>query len=525
MTSIVPTSPYLVDYPYPPTISCKKKLNFPESESDFSDAESATDFIESSDEDLSEDFPLDGTSPSFKRLPRSCKSTSSANVARKLFSANRGILDINQAPSIQQPKFLKLNGKYDSNSLSAHAYMRIQLFAITATIIHGIAKRSFRQDFKDITLKISGAVLQVGQGSHGYHAAHDNASSGLKDNLREVIINLISQEHTVTPKTAGILKCKGFTASEIQAMQTNCLNISEINKLFNIKWPLAKNYSVISGTSVEKTLNSTTELPQAANLLCDKSLETFIRPKTIVLYESLMKGLITIEDACKTYVELIIGYFDQVIPKIHERLNHLAEYKQSIEKLDKTEISPLDFISIIDGMKEIKKYLENKHVLDHEGQITATRSETPLPRAKIPVNESFLRSTKHLINQNFESFLTSFYKKADVIKNEIETQITRFTDYLTYCELEKTGTQLPDFTSLFGEYDSNTKTRALSSDTYRKVQSTLLQSETPKKPKTKKRSAVASPEKYVAIKSSKQPKLKEENEDDKENLSTNICVN
>lgn len=394
-------------------------------------------------------------------IPKSSLS-SHLSPARNLFGkSSRTILPVSLAPSIQQSDEHKINKTSDEESIKYHAFQRIHAFAVTAVIISGIAKRSHLQEPRNITLEIGSATLQVGQGSKGYHAAHDNAGSGYKDNFRSIIMKQIGSEKKITPKTERILKCKGFTDEQLDQILKNCDNLTIFNQLFNKIWPadIKKPHSLISGTSIEIALNSTTETPARVNLVCDNTLEKHIRPQMLELYHLLTLEEVSPEEACKKYVEIIHAFFLKSKISITEKITLLKNYKDQLEFLKYP--NKFDVKKIVLLLKEIQKLLKTSPT-----SINIKKNLKFLKQFSIKTEES-----------SYYKIFRAFTKKVTALEDLIEEakeKILSLNSDLKFYSLQKEGTEMIDFTTLFGEFCEIEKTRTLSPETLSTIQKNLL---------------------------------------------------
>lgn len=371
----------------------------------------------------------------------------------------------------------KAKGQFNESDLIEHAHLRIQMFAIMSVILHGVGLRSDHSK-RAIEIDIGKAYLQVGQGSNKYHAAHCNANAGYVDNIRKVFIDELNKENYITPKKKRILQIKGFTNDELRLLESNCSNLETTYQIFDRVWPIRKKQppSLLNSTRIDFKLNSTTELPQSINLGCDKALETIIRPIALELYTRLMFNQITPQKACEEYCQLIVAHFEKMDIYYTERIAKIENYLQKIQ----TELQNFPISNASEALERLKEMQKSLVEINHleEGK------QKVISRAKIKENENFLkRSIYHLTNdEGYLSYLNKFLISSfDKLKNEVSHQLKRFEEYRIFCQLEKNGSVVPDFTTLFGTFDSETGKRVLEDDDFTTLQEKLLKQRTPQK--------------------------------------------
>lgn len=395
----------------------------------------------------------------------------------------------------------KQAGSYHPRDVIAHAFLRIQLFALEVVAYYATGLRSDLSK-RPVAFDVGPAYLQIGQGSKDYPAAHQNANAGRVDNMRSSLIADIIATG-LTPSKARILRCKQFDEDQMGEMEN--LDPEKINEIFDKVWPADKKKppSLLEGTRLNYTLNSTSELPQALNLACDKGLEYFLRPKTVELYQQIIYAEMSREELCQKYCQLINSYFDTIEVHISERIALLEVYAKKLSdfnELPKSEAPTQDELqklktALIDLQKTFFQInIPKKDDVESQENEEATTEELPkigltsspkkvISSAKLRTNKNFLNRSFYNLSKNNDdticSIKTLLAEKYDVLKEEVVYQTERFKKYLTFCKLEKEGTEVPDFTSLFGTFNQETGKRDLTEEDYSQLQERLLKTKTP----------------------------------------------
>lgn len=387
-----------------------------------------------------------------------------------------------QSKSEGAEKTTRINWPYESNetastqaagfqldleSVRNHAYLRIQLFIVTALALHNIS--SFSAKAK---AKILGATAQGGTGSFGRHAAHAHTASGLTDNMRDLIQEDIAL-HGITEKTEFMLRAKGFTGEMLEGLNQLYLmgekdpelkqNVPAIiAKIFHKTWRLRKQYrhSVLEQTNTEKTVNATTELAPQLNLQCDGLLEKAIRPALLPqLYQSLMLGAIDPEAAGKEYVDMIRVYFLKVIPEFQQKITELEQYSKLI-------------ISYIENSPSLKKKDRKAALRTLDMWLELITISDLIPKIHLDKCRLYIKNSLR------ECAGKSNKKKTPKdlsVMNEVSRTIKKLQLLLEYHELELSGTKEPPFLMLAGKYNPLKKTHEpLTTPERRRQQARLL---------------------------------------------------
>lgn len=428
------------------------------------------------------------TSSSSKKTKKSC-------TIKKTPKYGREILAISVSPSLSQEEKLKNEGKFCEESIKYHAFMRVQLFAIKVAAYYNLAKD------RNISIDLHPAYLQVNKGSKKYPAAHSIVDSGSGDNFRKTFIEEIVEKHNITPTKKKFLEAKGFTEKEFERMLNN--NQAEvIQEIFDHNWPVDSDIpsSIFYGTRTDVNLNSTTEAPLRLNLGIDKRLEFELRPKMSEIYQLIMRGEISREDACEKFCKLILDFFWKLDIKLNMTSINISEYIDELLKLDEYRELCIDEIeiykdkitTILENLKQIANKLcpskhpskkikasPQKNESDHLN-LTETGQTTIVNIAK---NKKFLKASLSELKKkdSLETFTLWMQKLFDTLKQEITDQKNNVLDLIKFCRLEEEGTQLPDFKILFGEYDPITEKRKLTEEIYEKSQERLWKPITPEK--------------------------------------------
>jgi len=244
------------------------------------------------------------------------KNVTNLRKPRKIISATK-----NETPTVTHHEDLK-------EAITEHAHLRIQLFYLSAMAIY---KRALRSDgsFTDVKVKVTGATMQISQGNRENHAAHASAAASTVDNLKELIILQIQKE-ALTPLKSKLLSAMGLSEIDLNTIDQNHDDLKFVNKMINTYWP---HESLLAGSEIELTLNTTNNLPAGLNLGCDLSLEKKIRPLIAEIIGLVMKGQLEPQEATKRYVTAVQEHFKEKITHIENQL--LICPKEKLVKMER----------------------------------------------------------------------------------------------------------------------------------------------------------------------------------------------
>ena len=405
---------------------------------------------------------------------------------------SRTIYPYEAAASIQQNETDKIKGISDDYSIKQHAFMRIQAFAITVVGLYGIAKRSGGKKDREIKISVKSAPSQVGQasnsGDYAFHGAHDNATSGLDlEGFRESLIKEIVEDTEISPIKKRLLKRKNFTNEQFAAILKNP-DENTVRAIFDIVWPMNKNkpHTVFTGTQTDLNLNTTTEAGIIVNLGIDKHIESH-RNEICDLYLKITHAEITQEEACVQYCTIIKDSLTKFELDVENSLTKIEDFQENLLELDDYESMFQNHIrtilgnlheqaKVINPPKNRKKSDSNKEDINPENKPPKIRKDADF-HPKIIKNKKFLNNSIYSIDKNKSDPLCTFkiwmVKRWDALKNEISDQQTKLAAYLKYCRLENEGTEVPDFTALFGEFNPETGKRELNDRILSSVQEKL----------------------------------------------------
>lgn len=390
----------------------------------------------------------------------------------------RTFKDISEAPSARQEETDKVVGKSNPKLLREHAHMRVHLFALAVVGLHGIAIRSDNSEDRKFSFSLISAYLQVGKAINGkgklknqVHAAHDNAAAGYIDNSRDRVIQTIAEDLKITPQKMKKLIAKGFSAEDLKEIQENCHDFNKLTEIFDRIWPVnpLKPQSIFTGTQTDLTLNSITEVEKDANLVVDKWIE-LLRPKIEELYEKIIYAKITQEEATIQFRELIIEHLLRFEVSHTKNQATLDKYEETFLKLEKYKnLESNEVTDVINLLRELEKELNPPKI--KKSNLFFQDPLTKNPRVKLPNNHRFLNKTAYTLQKDFiECISTWTVQKFDLLKKEFQSQKEKIMGYINISMEQRAGTKVPDFTSLFGEFNPDTKKRELSDETLSRAQ-------------------------------------------------------
>jgi hypothetical protein len=414
-------------------------------------------------------------------------------------TGRRGYLPNTAAPCFTQSLENKTIGECDEESIRQHAYLRIQVFAILLVVFCGMAIRTDPTKLRSLLLKIQAAYLQAGKatnsGKHKYDAAHFNPGAGLCDDIRNMMMEEINSDLSVTPLKKRFLIDKGFTEEDFEYLKNNKFTPDAIKEIFNRVWPACK--SIIFNTETDEMINGTTEMLKIINLSVDKALEKVLRPRMLELLASISEvnsppttpcaefdPLINATKKFHETIENFFTFFKQTIDKLCKLLH---QYDQEFQKLDNYTHLPKDeIIKIIENLfkleiqlyprtnkpKSLKKRAVDAALIqisessNKNSSATASAAiELTAKRIRMPKNDKFLKDLNREIYNNRNNLfydptltLTRWWtKRADFLKEEISKQKKNLEIISKYVSLELKGSQLPQdkdynfFKALFGK--------------------------------------------------------------------------
>ncbi|HEV8051623.1 MAG TPA: hypothetical protein VGP47_03945 [Parachlamydiaceae bacterium] len=477
-------------------------------------------FLKSKDENIEKKKVTDNKTNSLSdRILR--ERTNIAPVSSKTPRYTRQHIDSNRAASITQDEKYKMHGGCDEETIKYHAFMRIQTFALMLLGHYGIAKRSDGKADREIKMSVKPAALQVGQGSnygnYKYHAAHPHALSGFDiGDFQETLAKEIFEDFKdwmqkdektinfqISPLKSRMLKSKKFSDEQIRAIidiivKAIALNQDEktiidcISKEFDKIWPTNKNKpnSMLTGTLTDETINATTEAPILVNLGVDKQIETHRQEIIHKIVQKFARKEITIEEACKQYCTLIIDPLTKLEIKLENYVILLDEFQSELLELeeyksmadDKIDASIGEIQTLLSSLQEKAKIIsppqkkkvkevanENIHI-----EKDASTNEVKLSHPAIPKNVAFLKDSISSIKFNsLDRFKIWMTKLWDDLNDEIVGQQKYYKSYLNFCQLQKSGTEVPDLKALFGEFNAATGERELNEKIISNVQEKL----------------------------------------------------
>lgn len=373
--------------------------------------------------------PLDTQRPAQKPIPKL--------IRRKVYIPTEG-----STSHLKASAEVKVQKALSSTDIREHAASRVRIFAKTAYCYYKSAMRSDPEKQRKAEFVISRADFQLGKGSHGYHASHDDAGAGVADNLRQLMIEETTSEQAMTPMKKNLLKAKAFSDEDFDEMKENGYTPEAVTAIFDRMWPTYEksHTSLFSGSVGIFERNRTTELPARVNLICDKRLETAMRPILAKLYALLAFGEVTPEEATEYYCEAIKSHLNGTQEEIEQRLNALEQYSEALD----------DFLEesykTTPGVKKIAAILLMMR------QQTMSPSEHGVARPWLPNNDKFLSK---LNDPSFEPdgldklnrFLARHIKK---MKREIQNERNKFRQVFIHNKEEEYGTTLPIYSNLFG---------------------------------------------------------------------------
>lgn len=198
--------------------------------------------------------------------------------------------------------------------IKQHAFERPQIFYATGLVLY---KRGCGTDgtIADVKVRIPGAIVQVGQGDSENDASHPHAASNIVDDWKQVALQQIIQ-NGVTPQKRKLLKTKGVTEANLQAIEANHTDLKFVTTTINIDWP---ENTLLRRSELELLANKTNKLPRRLNRGCDLPLEKKIRPYMGELYISLIKGEMDPENATESLIKKIKEHFNEKIVALKEK--------------------------------------------------------------------------------------------------------------------------------------------------------------------------------------------------------------
>jgi hypothetical protein len=331
------------------------------------------------------------------------------------------------------------NGKVSLQNHLKHARSRVELFAKTAICMQNTALRSDPEKVRDLKISIGRAYLQLGKGSNGNHAAHDNAGAGVKDTARSCMIEEIHQEKVITPMKAELLKYKGFTAQDFEEINASDFNPKKIEEVFNRYWPNEawRPSSILEGSIGEHDVNQTTILKRRINLGCDRRLEKIARPIMVELYKAVSVGALQPEEATQKYQEVLLKHLQGAQVDIQYRLSAIKAYKAALEsllKLPSYEDLTAAYVTLSDMSLDHQPFSSHKvgrvYLHSHDKLLEIVKRKIALP-ANRPVLENMLKRTIFLLQW------------------EVRNEEVKFQDHLEHCRIQEEGTRQMDVNAFF----------------------------------------------------------------------------
>lgn len=223
--------------------------------------------------------------------------------SRQIISAAK-----NDTPTVTHETDLK-------EAITEHAHLRIQLFYLSAMALFERALRS-NGEFSEVQVKVTGATMQISQGNKQNHAAHASAAASTVDNLKELIVLQI-QEEALTPMKSKLLSTMGLSDQDLKNIDQNHTDTKYVKNLIDTYWP---HESLLTGSELELTLNTTNYLPGALNLGTDLSLEKKIRPLIAEMIQLVIRGQLDPMDATKAYIAAVREHFENKIKSIENQI-------------------------------------------------------------------------------------------------------------------------------------------------------------------------------------------------------------
>ena len=364
-------------------------------------------------------------------------------------SRKRKLPDYFQKPKIKGRKILKLNEsasikhekrkvELTSDNVKQYAFLRMQIFPVSCFALWTTAANS-KENVENLDVRCGRARLQGAQGSFGRHGSHAHTTAGLTDNEIEDLYER-TVEDGLTPTKKPIFQALGVTLEELEEMANN-LEEDLVNSVFEkiIQRNKDRVYSMIGGTDLEKRMNVVAEMPSDLNLIVDGGLEKAIRPDVVKIYRAVMLAQITPEKATKEYHRLIHRHWTKTIPLLRKRIRQINTLSKLIEtNASKNSLSIQTANKINCLIKELK--------ISYPG--------VPIPKLSLTYRFiTGLKKGKVVKTKNNKTITVKW------IKHEQNVQIKRLQRIFNYTRWEQSGTELPDYTLLVGQYNPRTQKR------------------------------------------------------------------
>lgn len=347
-----------------------------------------------------------------------------------------------------------------------HASSRVETFAKTAICMQNTALRSDPEKVRNLEIGIGRAYLQLGKGSNGNHAAHDNAGAGERDTVRKCYMQEMVDEKVVTPLKAEFLKYKGFTTADFDEIYASGFNPEKIEEVFNRYWPNEawRPSSILEGSRGEYDVNKTTIVKRRINLGCDRRAERTVRPIMEELYKAVSVGALQPEEATQRFKATLIDHFRGAQTDIQQRLSAIAAYKTALENFAK--YPPISFCHLEgDFFKLLALRLD-----------TQTTSSHKVAKVYLFSNDKFLESLNRKIKLSKDTNipLSPTWQKRMVnqigyLKWEVNQEEAKFQDHLEHCRIQEEGTRQMDVHAFF----NSIKDRSYDRDSVSEVRKVL----------------------------------------------------
>lgn len=393
----------------------------------------------------------------------------------------RKSFETNETPSMIPENLSENDELVSDKDIQEHAYMRVQLFALSIIAVFGLAKRSGDKQDRNLSILIGPAYRQAGMGVTPFPACHMHLAAGYIDNLRDHIMNELKLEVEVSPKKKVLLENKGFSQEDWDYLQKHNFDTVAVSTLFRMRWPKIQNSnsSVLYRTKVCWTLNSTTKLPRIINLVCDKGLESLIRNELPELYSSAMQMKESKESLIERFTTLVRDYFQNAISIVAKRESIAVKYQESLLEVQKIIINEEENEELL--RLHLSTLLDCFEKLIPETKKCKTNENFHVPHIKIPLQFDFINNLRKVLDKKSgglrADLMSVFNTDFEAAREEISSQI-HFLDLCSrLCRLERDGTQMPEMKFLFGQYEEDTKTWHLGEEAYKRAQSRMLQPE------------------------------------------------
>ncbi len=277
--------------------------------------------------------------------------------------------------------------------IRGHASARLQIFASTALLLYKAGLRS-DNTVREVKVGIGSADLQIGKGSRSHPACHMNAAAGYVDDFRKHFIEEISSSGSISPEKKKWLSAKGFSSADFELLQSQNFSQESIDFIFKLKWPEKHQRSLFSEISINRKYQGTTILERDVNLVCDKTIESTIRPKLIEIYFHLIHGKITPKEAtrlvteeCKTCLGQLIRHLSNLEKALQVYLKCLEDLKSDPTNISLREESYKQYKTLkTEGLKTKKidlAFVENLELSlnDSPNEVTANPLDSLIPKA------------------------------------------------------------------------------------------------------------------------------------------------